>query len=830
MPTHLENYDWKKAASAELQTRDAELAFQKAASRKMEDTAGNLFTDDYYIGFEIVKANSDFSKMVGIFVFRVNKNLIYAPVFYIDGKIKGGDIAYLVDQKIFSALTPEWAKFYISDLEVQNGAVLESDADKGAVQAIDMLRLAYPPFVTKTASDKGSSSSFSIGRMFNFTAIGDENDNNEDFTKSAAAFFNEKDDSKYLKSYLEHAGLEAYEGLSNKIKENPKFASYIIKVLDEEDYVPSDEFIAKEKAAIEEKEALKKKASLEEQKPLLAVHFGKFNYKTANAEKQIENGYTIEDNRDEKDLGYIITDEESDYRGVSPSGINVYDILGQSGKSQRFLCVGATSDGDSQVSLLISADDKDPGVILYNSSDKHSEVAGHGDVGARRVNANFKSVLGTDKDISEDDAVKVVDKFIETDGSALEVGKAYTILDLTQHYISDEPWLITSKEKDEDGIVSYEAIPIRDYRSTELRLIHYPEWTTTITVNPDLQKSDIDNRVFSGSASYIRIPIEKRNTAQDAKDELPSGKDKENIVGDADDAKVFVKQPKFIPGRLDDLYQLGATNGFKRASVSKDISGEKFIIKVNDKPIFNKGLNKIGAVVTIMDVMNLDEASAEGIVKEASENNSSVKFLFTKYAKPILLDPEPKWFEGFDSDLLVPYTMPETKVVRTVNYSDGAPNPRYGDKLMQPMNRMVQNQNIDIDKLNAGRGGDKTEETGNTFLRIADPMMLAELAEKSGKKSLFEHGIIATMSQAYDAKNFINDYIPGLKDGLDKLCRLYFLLLWKPATYIDLYGSDDLTDLENNLVTSIKYFGDLVLELLKQTKDNSLDISAEKEN
>ena len=99
--------NWKKTASAAMKQEEAELAFAKAASAVIESKAAPFFKDDYYLGFEIVKSfNNEFTKMVGIFVFRVNKDLYYVPVFYMDGAIKCTDLLYIKDDSMFTLLSP----------------------------------------------------------------------------------------------------------------------------------------------------------------------------------------------------------------------------------------------------------------------------------------------------------------------------------------------------------------------------------------------------------------------------------------------------------------------------------------------------------------------------------------------------------------------------------------------------------------------------------------------------------------------------------------------------------------------------------------------------
>ena len=81
--------DWRKQASmTAANDLDIEKAFSDQASGFVENKVGDLMKDEYRIGFEIVKKNDSNTRMVGVFAFRVDKDLIFAPVFFINGEIK----------------------------------------------------------------------------------------------------------------------------------------------------------------------------------------------------------------------------------------------------------------------------------------------------------------------------------------------------------------------------------------------------------------------------------------------------------------------------------------------------------------------------------------------------------------------------------------------------------------------------------------------------------------------------------------------------------------------------------------------------------------------
>jgi hypothetical protein len=47
------------------------------------------------------------------------------------------------------------------------------------------------------------------------------------------------------------------------------------------------------------------------------------------------------------------------------------------------------------------------------------------------------------------------------------------------------------------------------------------------------------------------------------------------------------------------------------------------------------------------------------------------------------------------------------------------------------------------------------------------------------------------------------------------------LFYWKPGDFQDAYGIDDMTDMESDLRSNFKSFGDFVLDLLKKSRAKS---------
>ena len=115
------NKDWRKlAAVTATSDADIEKAFADQASGFVENKLGELMKNPYNIGFEIVRKNENNTRMVGIFAFKVEKSLLFAPVFFLNGEIKG-PLLYRCDTKTFVPANKEWAAYLISALERKEG-------------------------------------------------------------------------------------------------------------------------------------------------------------------------------------------------------------------------------------------------------------------------------------------------------------------------------------------------------------------------------------------------------------------------------------------------------------------------------------------------------------------------------------------------------------------------------------------------------------------------------------------------------------------------------------------------------------------------------------
>lgn len=796
----LKDYDFKKAASSALKETDAEIAFYRASSTVMEDKASPFFTNDYYLGFEIVKTNDAFTKMVGIYVFRVNKHILYAPVFYVNGQVKGTEFLYNVDEKKFVYLNPDWCNYFIGLYEESgDGTAVDMSIANQGKQDIEMMRIATPLYKTSSLKKFASELNLSDTDQDDFSSFTSMYD-------SVFKTFVESKDVDYspLHKFLKSAGIDAWNKLAEALKSDKEFANNVVGLCDESDYIPMD--------VLEEARTLQVKKASEASKPknLLVLHKGIFNKNAVKtAAEQITKGYSFEDNRDEDQLNMIYdADPDQNWAGISTNAPSVYDILTTDGSTVRCVAIVGNSDYGKTPALLVSIDPERKGIIqyydinspeeLYNKEDENVKAPGVHDP----VIGNFRNILAIeekDSDKREEDLTKVLKE-------KPEVGKIYGIWDPEYCYISDEAFYVGEVKDNADDPKGYtvKVYPIQGYDKFKPWEALVQGTDEIIQVNPSAQYPMYDLKVFQPSMRWIELPTETIDLAKKMKAEF---KINDAFSFKKKDYRIDIIQAEWVPGNWANLYANtlvkhssvghGYVNYNGDGSYNLNIAGFKFA-----------NVNVMGAMALLMGNVNISEETADYIIKHANNNQKrgeDYKFLFKKFADRIILNPDPDFFEGFDSDLNIPYEIPETRALMTDETSYAPPAPRYGDMMTPTL----------MDAASNTEG--VSREDPSDFLQTATPNMLAEFAQRSGQRSVFEHGIVSVLSQVSDAQMYINDFLPSLRDGMDKLARLLFLIIISPQNFVKYYGSDDIKGLENSVLACFRQLSELTLDLIQKT-------------
>ena len=798
----LNNYNWKKQASAVLADKEAEIAFMKLAMKNIEEKAAPLLAPQYFLGFETVYCNNRKDKMIGVFGCRIGKNLVYIPVFFINGGIKNADLMYLSNEKQFVLLSPEWCDYLIGRFVITTGRSMKGELADQATQELDLRWIAEPP----TSMAKSASERYPIGHMFGYY---DGEVSSEDSKKAFDEFFKKQaneEDKHLLKKFIDDNGYDAFEKIACAVNYDYEFANNMIKFVDESDWLRPD-FIDQAKKDLEtiKQASIKQEESKEDKilnaKNCILIHKGKFNPFAKIASEQIENGISIEDRRDSSKFDVVYAANKNEYSTFDTFVPGIYEVLGADGTTKEFAIFSGNSDNEKRPLLMIEPSSKE---ILYskniNKDDDDTESEFHSKAVDIASIANKMMAKKLDEKSYKD---VVTDK--------PEVGKVYSIYSFNRGYISDECFKIIDHKKEEDVDV-YTAVPFVYYDYLFKEAEDNLKYSFTIRVNPNAFKSNIEQRIFiPEDIEWINIKVKDSEPNIEEESFNAEGKDNKAISS----KEITVVYSNFTPASIED-YELGLAGEkqINKSEIEKTVDG-KYLLKITGEAK-NDPVTKTAAIVKLMYDLNISKDDASDLIKEASDNGN-VKFYHKKIATRMVLRPEPNFYESVDSDLGVNVFENDTKVVPIDANSDFVPEMRYGDHI--PLANVENKSSEDKPK----ESDNKSSEENNELLLTATPNMLAQIAEKTGNKNIFEHGIIGTYARTYDAANYITQFLPDLRQGLDKLGRLLFLYLWKPADFSIYYGTDDILELEAMLTSNFRQLGELILDLTLRTKDERIN-------
>ncbi len=109
----------------------------------MADRAPQLL--EYEVGFQLVDRNDDNSKAAGLFGFKANGLWLYAPVFFINGALKGHELLYVKDRDQFVPLKENWVNHLLSKRPAELGRGVNRNSRLLGVQQPDLFRAFRAP-------------------------------------------------------------------------------------------------------------------------------------------------------------------------------------------------------------------------------------------------------------------------------------------------------------------------------------------------------------------------------------------------------------------------------------------------------------------------------------------------------------------------------------------------------------------------------------------------------------------------------------------------------------------------------------------------------------
>lgn len=791
---NLTNYDWKKAAAQVIDDGTVERAFMDQAYGFLANKAGKLMRDPHRLGFEVVYKNDTNTRMVGIFAFRVNDTLIYVPVFFLNGEIKGTDLMYRQETKTFVPLNEEWVQFLTEKNNYEPGNGISRTQYGKVNNHVRFEDIAYPPNYKK---DKRASEDDTLQTYNDLDSL-ILNSHKDLVSKDVLAELLNKVASAEVPStatrevgallrqfLVEDGGIEAVAKIASWMESSFEFTEALVTALPENAYMP------------EAARPLTKKAAAPDNSPTLVLYTGRPG-KTAHSDllksaadsvsdKFFSKGYYLWDDRAPTDVVPVYKDSTEEMEMVGEAG--VYDVLMRDGTFKKAVVAPSAASGFTRSregnGLCYSGES-----LCYNGDNEGGVIENIRYGPPTRGCHTVRVVCLLDGDKESSMRSEVYGKFIKDGATMLRdedlkstatAGNAYRVYDAESGTISEAFYV--ESVKDVDGVKFYNIVP------------HYGcDTPISVKHNPDIRQTDLATNLLGSSAYFI--PVSTSRYKHDTKGSYSSYEHYDFFAKEIGNPDIGTRDS------IDDWVM----DHVKKASILYDDSTNTYSWR--DGPREQTSFySRIPFAVKLAQA-GIHAESVEELLDDAARDGSRTLYYGdptaekNAYTTRVLRDA--MFSTDRDSNFDVASESPQSFVLKTKTEGrDEAPQ-RVGDAYDPGMGRKPED----------GMSKDQ--------LMSMSPDQISQFATSNEMPNVFEHGLVGSLVQVYDSMSMIDKYIPDLEEALDRQGRILFLFYWKPRDFEDAYGSDDMTNLENQILSNFKSFGSLVLDLMKRSKKRKL--------
>lgn len=861
--------DWRKQASlTATNDLDIEKAFSDQASGFVENKVGDLMKDQYRIGFEIVKKNDENTRMVGIFAFKVEKDLLFAPVFFINGEIKG-PLLYRCNTKTFVPANKDWATYLIESMEMDEGKGRDRSRRVDSAPLVQMQRITFrPPGMRKGASVKEENVPVKMKEKpaptpdapgtykLKDEQAGDTDNKQPKLSNGESVLKMAAWDDGTIRVEIDGGHYPLTVADADAILKAAGGESATINVPGQAEFTIDSNGISQIKKAFFEDipdnagkwaedmlELIEKSAS---EKGLIREFLGEVDYGQPAAELLIKAA--------SGDEGYGFANMLAGIYGTPEALIPDTFLTSKQAAVEEGpeLAIHYTMDGldkEAAVSKEFFAD----GFFIQ---DKRPEVT------MSVVWDTLPDTLGAPSEAGEYSVLKNDGQFLE----GAFIAQAY------RGYFGSD-----SRDGSRSLMDNCEMVGHGDYNRSVPTYLIIHNGKVRITPNvmavmqkgakdSDLLKDTVEEKkayyIYIAKSEYLVGPvgIDSIKTVDGVKyckagyrhhydgdqydsmrfstwDKQPltinpelvqSDLDNAVLGGDAKFIEVDVKYDESVPGRMS-----------KRKAWDEGTSFE--VAELNDIGSSNSVDNWIFSTwsvpkVTVMREVN-EEKQASYHISDGRRVSGSMNKCVTmvklardmgipaKKAYEILADADKDGERSF-------YLQPTEKIASRLHVID---RPNFDDEFdsefgipLQPSKMYALRVQGDQDKEPPSAIGDAmnpTTTTGLPNLTVAttSPEDLRALADAYHLPHVFEHGVIGTLADTFNSLVLIDKYIPKLEDGVDALGRIKFLLHWCPTDFEKAYGADDMTNLEAEIDSNFEAQGAILLKLLKKSDKQKKD-------
>jgi len=744
-----------------------EQALSNLAHAYLKDRAPQLL--DHELGFQLLEKNEDNDRAVGIFGFRVGSQLLYAPVFFLNGELKGHELLYLKDSDTFVPMKENWINYVLN---------------------------RKPNVIGEEAKP-------------NLAALGVDRPNMDVFRDSPR--------NKYASAYpdwlapalpgLMHAlgrHVELQVQVPGLVKENADAAMQFITLLDAypqlvrpltdmygadvvkeaidcakttESAIPTGQKHKKKKGKTYKTGSLfpEKSAAAQAREQLAGkVKIWRYDDSTDVRARNCSNGLTEKQAQELKRDGVFIADERTDdevshaYRVqeplelMNPDDTGIYEVLCKPDSFEKCLYIHSP----------FNARGTKPNGVLIRIGD-----------GEKAWTETHPGAIFVSNDYNGESFRDYFDGLPET--TSLEEGAMYVLL--APNGQGTSVFKVKNTLPAEGDEKCYEVRWRNRYGSR--RPDHLPpvaerryEYDSDCEGADSVMLNRIKGPRFVSRLCCLYVP----DGAKAVKIKDPPKPDC-GCEGDCCcpvpvtccDMEDSSDPPALRPGSHVDL-QLG---------IYKTSEELRIFNNGTEAVVDGKRMSPVGAMVSLVRDYGLREKAARELLKEASLKRG-IKCRI-KLAQP---------YEALGYPPTAP-TFPEPEMGSDHFMGSGVPT-TYGEDI----------QEVPVDGLRATREHPLMSPP-------PEPMMAQQIMEASqtGQKEVLDTSLLSNLLKGTQNETLIDKHLSNLMKGLDSLGRLLFNMYWHHDKFEDRYGGNNLPDLTDAMRNAFEGLGDVTLELKQKT-------------
>jgi hypothetical protein len=759
--------------------QDFEAAFAQLAYAELEQRAPGLMP--YLIGFQLLKKNDDDSHAVGVFGFRVGNQWYYATPFWLNGKIKGFDLLYIVSQDLFVPLQEAWVNYVTNRKPYVMGEVEPKNLQQLGVSTPDFYPFRRSP-LSKQSSDENVFDLENAQVVINLMHKTPTHPKYDGLLKRCSL-------TEVMKRSPELAA-----SLLATMQKSAKFAEAVYQLYEPKDIAQSAEVARRTalftKRAAEGSTDITDSISSGSTGEKVTVLYGTGNMgpdemqslSTDQRKALMRGDAVVEDNRkpDEKSDVYASPQYEQIFQNPTLSGR--WNVLLRNGEyTKALVCTDPITPGASRIppstSVVVDMDSKDfaliPKTDIYANAEidpmdwediwsglRSAQNVGRGDMGifiSKDYRCSFpvrilKSDAGPDG--TKTLCVQVADDIRKgrSYGSTLAGGNSpyNAVVQSEPRYVNwaydtwDSPKCDGGLNDDQPG--DSERYKNR-CRAHHIKLVRKPCSMTNVTDTLIMSMDDVRFMPIKGTA------------------------DSYNFKGSLD----LGSEPD-LDARMKKL-------GIHNLAMEYDGHQE---LAVRYRGSKTPRMSKNACLAHLIKVAGMDERAAR-ILIDRSRKEERVSVLVKE---AISLEQQPAQYD-----------------------------PTYGTPVQNPYNNREIIQDASVQR---------NRNPQDDLMPVIDPVAQRQAgsAADKGQKDVFDISILGGLVKTTQVNDKINEFLKDIILGNDRLGRLLFMFYWHNEKFVDQYGDEDMAELEDLLRNVFESNGDLVL-FLKQKSVEPESIATE---